>query len=58
MLLDNSTPITAVENQLNPGQQAAVNLLDTWEKTKEKWFLLEASPGYGKSFVIKLILVN
>jgi ATP-dependent exoDNAse (exonuclease V) alpha subunit len=53
MLLENSTPITAAENQLNPGQQAAVNLLDTWEKTNEKWFLLEAAAGFGKSFVVK-----
>ena len=48
MLLEHSTPITVAENQLNPGQQAAVNLLDTWEKTNEKWFLLEAAAGFGK----------
>lgn len=48
MLLEHLAPITAAENQLNPGQQAAVNLLDTWEKTNEKWFLLEAAAGFGK----------
>jgi exodeoxyribonuclease-5 len=38
---------------LNQGQREAVNLLNQWVDTREQFFVLEASAGYGKSFVVK-----
>jgi ATP-dependent exoDNAse (exonuclease V) alpha subunit len=46
-------PLTASASGLNAGQAEAVRQLDIWLESQHKWFLLEALPGRGKSFVIK-----
>jgi ATP-dependent exoDNAse (exonuclease V) alpha subunit len=46
-------PLTVSASGLNAGQAEAVRQLDIWLEGNHKWFLLEALPGRGKSFVIK-----